>query len=219
MSELDIEEMDRRIARYEARASEEERAGGASRETSAIILLTATLGLFASTMLVLAELEYVKNPSASLMCDVNPLIGCSTWFALWQGHLLFGVPNAVWGVMFFAGILALGLVLVLGGRIHRLLWQGAMVGASAGIVWVVWFAYQSYAKGSLCPYCILVWLVTIPLFYTLLARSAQAGHLGQSATSAGSALVRNRWVALALIYLGLVVFTVVWFWNSWSLVF
>ncbi|MGV4375447.1 vitamin K epoxide reductase family protein [Trueperella pyogenes] len=220
MSELDIDELDRRIAKFAAKATDHERAGGASLETAMTVVVSAALGLVASVMLVLSELAYVQNPAESLICDVNPLIGCSTWFTAWEGHLLFGVPNALWGTMFFAGMLALGLVLAFGGRLHRVLWLGALAGTSLGILWVVWFGYQSYiAHGSLCPFCIVVWIATIPLFVTLLGRSAQAGHTGQSTTAFGSAVVRNRWLIVGIVYLLLFVFTAVWFWDSWALVF
>ena len=220
MSELDIEEMDRRIAKFEAKASEHERAGGASLETSLTMIITGAIGLFASLMLVLSEFTYYKNPNASLICDVNPLIGCSKYFTAWQGHLLFGVPNALFGMMFFAGIVALGLVLAFGGTLHRWLWNAALAGAGMGIVWLVWFAYESYVVNrSLCPFCLVVWIVTIPLFIVLLARVAQAGHLGEGAEGFGSALVRNRWITVAVVYLVLVLFTVIWFWDSWALVF
>ncbi|QOR46834.1 vitamin K epoxide reductase family protein [Trueperella pecoris] len=218
--DLDIAELDRRIAKFEARASEHERAGGASRETALVILISAAVGMLASAMLILSELSYLKNPAGHLICDINPLFGCSTWFTAWQGHLLVGTPNALWGALFFAGMTALGLVLALGGRLPRLLWQGALAGSSLGIAWVVWFAYESFAvEGSLCPYCLLVWLSTIPLFLTLLGRVAQAGHLGQSAEAFGSAMVRNRWVILGGTYFALVLFAVVWFWDAWALVF
>lgn len=220
MSELDIDDIDRRIARFEARASEHERAGGASLETALTILITGALGLLSSVMLILSELTYFQNPNASLICDVNPLIGCSKYFDAWQGHLFFGMPNAMFGAMFFAGILALGLVPVSGGTLHRWLWVATLAGAGAGMAWVVWFGYQSYVVNrSLCPFCLGAWIATIPLFVTLLARTAQAGHLGEGAEAFGSALVRNRWIVVGVIYLLLVVFTVVWFWDSWALVF
>lgn len=218
--DADLADMDRRIAKYEAKATDHERAGGASRETGLLWIIASFIGMFASAMLLLSERTYLQNPAANLLCDVNPLIGCSKWFTAWQGALLFDVPNALWGALFFAGLIGLGLVLVTGGRLHRALWILSLAGVSLGMVWVVWFGYQSYfVERSICPYCVVVWVAVIPLFVHLLARTLQAGHLGDGATAAGSALVRNRWLLVGAAYLTLVVVTVVAFWNSWALGF
>ena len=218
--DYDLDEMDRRIAKFEAKATDHERGGGASRETGLVWTIASAVGMFASVMLLLAERSYLKNPAGNFLCDVNPLIGCTKWFDAWQGTLLFDTPNALWGALFFAGMTGLGLVLLTGGRLHRILWILAFAGISVGMIWVLWFGYQSYAvERSICPYCAIVWLAVIPLFVLILARVLQAGHLGEGATSAGSALVRNRWLIIGLLYLALVIVTVLVFWNSWALVF
>ncbi|MDP9805637.1 putative membrane protein [Trueperella bonasi] len=218
--DIELAELERRIAKFEAKPTEHESAGGASLETGLLWTIASLLGMFASAMLLLSEINYLRNPAGNLLCDVNPLVGCSTWFTAWQGTLIFDVPNALWGALFFAGMSGLGLVLLTGGRLHRSLWSLALVGISLGMIWVLWFGYQSYVvAGSICPYCVIVWIAVIPLFVHILARTLQAGHLGQSASSAGSALVRNRWIVVAVLYVTLVAVTIIAFWNSWALVF
>lgn len=220
LDERDIAEIDRQFAKYQAQASDHERAGGASRETGIVWVVTSLIGMFASAMLILSELSYLKNPAGNLICDVNPLIGCSTWFTKWQGNLIFDVPNALWGALFFAGMTGLGVALLTGSRLHRLAWLAAAGGMSLGMIWVLWFGYQSYAvERSMCPYCVVVWLVVIPLFVHVVARAFQAGHFGEGARPAGSALVRNRWWIIGVMYGALVAVTVVAFWDAWPLMF
>ncbi|MFP7696810.1 vitamin K epoxide reductase family protein [Trueperella sp. LYQ143] len=218
-SEEELARMDRKISRYEARANEHERAGGAGKETAGVLLGSGVIGVLASSGLILSERHHLAYPDSHLVCDINPLIGCSKWMGRWQSEVFFGIPNALLGALFFAAIATLGCVLLTGSRLSRYLWVAALAGASCGIIWVLWFAYQSYlVEGSLCPYCVVVWCVTIPLFVHLLARTLQAGHIGRGAMSAGSVLVRNRWLIIGLIYALLIIFTVVWFWDSWALV-
>ncbi|VEI14085.1 vitamin K epoxide reductase family protein [Trueperella bialowiezensis] len=220
LDDLDIAELDRRLAKLQAKATEHEKAGGASRETGIVWVVASFVGMFAAFMLLLAERAYLKNPAGDLLCDINPLVGCSSWFTKWQGTLFFDVPNALWGALFFAGMVGLGLVLVTGGRMHRLLWLAASAGTTLGMVWVLWFGYQSYGvERSICPYCVVVWLAVIPLFVHVVARTLQAGHLGAGAARVGSTLVRDRWVIVGVIYGLLVIATVVAFWDVWDLVF
>lgn len=76
--------------------------------TSIFLFTCAIIGMLASIELVLSELKTLKNPHATLSCDLNPLIGCSDSLQSWQGHLLFGIPNSVIGTAVFA--LAAGLL-------------------------------------------------------------------------------------------------------------
>lgn len=220
MLELTVEEMDRKIAKYEARPTDHQLRGGAPRELAIVLLVGGALGVFASLMLIMSEKAKMANPEAILLCDVNPLIGCGKWIGTWQNEVFFGVSNSVLGLAFFAGLLALGLVLIFEGTFSSWLWTATTAALGAGIVWIFWFAYQSYVvEGSLCPYCVLTWLVTIPMFVNMLARTLQAGHAGKGTMDAGSALVRNRWIIVGIIYGLLVIFTIVWFWDMWPMVF
>lgn len=220
LADASLAEIEKKIAKYEALPSEHQRSGGANLETSLVVSIFAALGLLASMMLVISEFDYLRNPSNPLLCDVNPLIGCSTWFDLWQGHLIFGIPNAIFGIAFFAGMVGLGLVLLFGGKLPRLVWQLGTVGVVIGIAWVGWFSYQSFfVEGSLCPYCIVVWLSFWPLAVHYLARALQAGHVGAGLKKLGSSLVRGRWLIVAIGYGAFVLFTLFWFWDSWVAMF
>ena len=47
----------------------------------------------------------------------------------------------------------------------RLVWGGLQVGVLFGIGFVTWLQFQSiYRLDLLCPYCMVVWAVMIPLF-------------------------------------------------------
>lgn len=216
----ELGQLEARIAKLEARANDHEKRGGANREAALVIIVSSAVALFASVMLVVSEFKYLRNPANPLLCDVNPLVGCSTWFDMWQGHLLLGIPNAVFGVAFFSGMLAFGLVLGWGGTLARALWRMITIGVALGAVWVLWFAYQSYVvERSLCPYCLLVWLAFMALAIHVLARALQAGHWGDGAQRLGRAMVRSRWLILGLSYALLAAFTLIWFWDTWVTLF
>lgn len=220
LSDAELDEYLRSVEdQRNAAPSEEQLVGGAPRELSLVMLVAGLIGMYASLSLIQAEKQLLRDPLGSLSCDINPLIGCGKFLNSPVNAVFFGVSNAVFGLAFFAGVTALGLVLASGGRFGRWLWAAvdlAMVGATA---WIMWFQWTSFTvERSLCPYCLLTWAVTIPLVVNVLARSAQAGHF-PCPEGLRSVLVRGRWYIIAAVYVALVLFAVVWFWDQWAWVF
>ncbi len=108
---------------------------------------------------------------------------------------------------------------VAGARPARWFWLMLVSGALAGLGFVVWFAYQSFAAiHSLCPYCLVTWVVVIVMAFNVLARAAQGGHLrlGDAVTRS---LVLDRWLLVGISLGVLVVLAVVVFWDTWLLIF
>ncbi|NCD19445.1 MAG: vitamin K epoxide reductase family protein [Actinobacteria bacterium] len=212
LEEQELEKLDK------ARPTRLQRAGGAPRPFSWLLVAAGLVGMWASVELVRAELTWREDPLAALGCDINPVIGCSTFLGTPQGSLLLDIPNAVLGVGAFGALIGVGLVFAAGGRVRRWMWwllSGVVLG---GLAFVVWLAYQSMAViGSLCPYCVVTWLVVILVGVHLLARAAQAGHLPVTERLART-LVTERWLIVGGAYAVLLVLAVVVFWDKWKLV-
>ena len=220
--ELDISEseLDARLARFDAFPTKEQRAGGLLGASAAWMLALSLVGMFASLELIMAEKSKLTAPDTDLACDLNSLIGCGKWIGSWQNALFFGISNSVLGLAFFAGVAALALVLLTGGRFGKLLWQALCVAMMLAIVWVLWFQYQSFIVArSICPYCFVTWIATIPLAVLVWARALQAGHWGKRVEPFGRVLVRNRFIVIAAWYAALAIFTLVWFWDTWVRIF
>ncbi|MDP9801688.1 putative membrane protein [Arcanobacterium wilhelmae] len=223
MTDEDLDALEARLdsvaERYHAPASEHERSGGVTRGTAIAVVVSSLIGFAASLGLILSEKEKLTNPDAALACDINPLVGCSKWIGQWQNEVFFGISNSVLGFAFFSGMIAIGLVLLTRSTISRLVWQAISLATTAGIVWVCWFAYMSFFKeGSLCPYCVVTWFATIPLWVTVAGASLHAGHWGSGGVPFGRALVRNRWYVVVSVWAALVVFAIIWFWDQWMIV-
>lgn len=143
-----------------------------------IIIACGAVGLFASLMLSIEEVIYLKNPSAPLACDLNPIIGCGSIIDTWQGHALLGVPNQFFGTAIFAAILTIGVSLLAGARYKRWFWQALHGGMFFGLLFVLWFMYQSiFVLKHLCPYCMLTWTAIVPSFWYLLLYGLQEEHI------------------------------------------
>ena len=220
IAELSDAALDARLARYQAAATPQQRAGGLPRRSAVVILVCALAGMLASLELVMSEKAKLLNSDAELACDLNSFVSCGKWVGAWQNEVFFGISNSVLGLAFFAGVAALALVLCTGGRFGRVLWQALSMAMALGMIWVLWFQYQSFVvERSLCPYCFVTWIVTIALFVIVWARTAQAGHWGERAERLGRAAVRNQGVILLGCYAALAVIALVTLWDQWMKLF
>ena len=76
----------------------------------------------------------------------------------------FGFPNPLLGLVAFAVVVVTGVLAVAKVSLPQWYWIGLTVGTLIGAVFVHWLIFQSlYVIGALCPYCMVVWAVTIPL--------------------------------------------------------
>ena len=56
----------------------------------------------------------------------------------------------------------------------RWYWAGLATGTLLGTAFVHWLIFQSlYRIGALCPYCMVVWAVTIPLLVVVASIALQ----------------------------------------------
>lgn len=151
-------------------------SAGRSPLVPAILLVIAGLvGLLGSFALTVDKFRLLEDPARSLGCDVNPFVGCSPVINSWQASL-FGFPNPIIGLVGFAAPVAVGLGLLAGARFARWFWVALTVGVFLAWVFVTWLFTQTvFVIGALCPWCMLVWSVTIPLFWLLLVWGAARG--------------------------------------------
>ncbi|MBP3223572.1 MAG: hypothetical protein J6M18_06580 [Actinomycetaceae bacterium] len=216
--EFYIQEMTDRQAR---KPREHEKKGGASIEYSLVLLVCSIFALFASAQLLLEERKLLLDPRSSLACDINPIIGCSTFLSDSYSAVLWNIPNALWGVMFFSGLIALSLALLSGARFHHFLWRLINVGMVGALTYVVWFQYISFfVKHGMCPYCLLVWFSTLPIIIHTWIRSYQAQRIiVPHHDAAVRILVKYRWLIVALVYAVLLICILVIFWDKWLLLY
>jgi uncharacterized membrane protein len=160
----------------------------------AVLLIVAGLvGLLGSFALTVDKFRLLEDPTASLGCDVNS----------WQASL-FGFPNPILGLIGFAAPVAVGLGLLAGARFARWFWIAFTAGVFLAWVFITWLFTQTvFVIGALCPWCMLVWSVTIPLFWLLLvwglARGVTVPH--GRLQRAAAAFLPFSWVLPVLNYI------------------
>src|SRR3954469_20597134 len=130
-----------------------------------LFIVTGLVGLYGSFQLTLDRFLLIENPTTKLGCDINPFVSCGEVIKSWQGSLL-GFPNPLIGLMAFVAPVAVGVALLAGARFARWFWILFNVGLLGATVFIHWLMTQTvFVIGTLCPWCMLVWLITIPLFW------------------------------------------------------
>ncbi|TAJ46723.1 MAG: vitamin K epoxide reductase family protein [Herbiconiux sp.] len=174
----------------------------------AVFLVVAGLvGWYSSFDLTLEKIQTLINPDYVPTCNISPLVTCGPNMASWQGSL-FGFPNPVIGVAAFVAPIVVGVAILAGARFAKWFWVIFNLGFVLALVFVIWLMSQSiFVLGTLCPYCMLVWSVVIPLFWYVTAFNLKEGHFGNRGASREIAalLYPYMWVLTLLSYLVIVV--------------
>jgi uncharacterized membrane protein len=115
-------------------------------------------------------------------------VQCGKNLGSWQGSLL-GFPNPILGLAGFVAPIAVGVALLAGAHFARWFWIAFNVGVAGAFAFCLWLAFQSiFNLGTLCPWCMLVWSATIPMFWTLTLYNAREGVFGAALERLGSRL-------------------------------
>ena len=137
----------------------------APRRLGWLLTVAGALGLAAAFVLTVEKFRLLQNPAYQPTCSINPIRSCGSIMESDQAEV-FGFPNPLLGLIGFTMVLTTGAAVLAGATLPRWWWLGLQAGAVLGVVFVHWlFAQSVYRIGALCPYCILVWIVTIAVFW------------------------------------------------------
>lgn len=189
----------------------------ASRPFGALLTVAGFVGLVNAAVLLVEKIELIKNPDYVPTCSINPVLSCGSVMTTPQAEA-FGIPNPILGIAGFAAVAAIGLAVLAGAAFHRWFWMTLQAGVTFGVLFVHWLIYQSlYEIGALCPYCIVVWIVTIALFVHTTAHNLRPRTPPQTGLQrAVDKAVEYRGPILTGWYLVLTVLIAVRFWDYWT---
>jgi len=141
-----------------------------------LLTVCGGIGLSAALFILYEKIELLKDPAFRPGCDLNPIISCGSVMESWQANA-FGFPNPFIGIVGFSIVLATGVALLAGAtKIKRWYWLGLQAGVIFGVLFIHWLFYQSvYHINALCPYCMVVWVMTITLFWYVTLHNIQTG--------------------------------------------
>ncbi|MHA7663439.1 vitamin K epoxide reductase family protein [Mycolicibacterium sp. HS_4_1] len=183
-----------------------------SRPAAVWVLLAGLLGELAAFVLTVEKIRQIQNPSYVPSCSINPVLSCGSVMLTKQASV-FGFPNPLIGIAAFSVVIVTGVLAVAGIRLPRWYWAGLAGGTLLGAVFVHWLIYQSlYVIGALCPYCMVVWVVTMALLVVVssIALRPLAGN------KVLDAVYQWRWPLYAVWVTAIALLILDRFWSYWS---
>jgi len=166
------------------------------------LVVTGLVSLWASLTLTYDKIALLEGEATGtakqLGCDLSAFVSCSSVVTSEQSEA-FGFPNTFIGIVGFAVVVTLGVVLATGVSLPRWMWLGFQAGVLFGIGFVTWLQYQAiFEIGKLCPWCMVVWAMMIPMFVVVTARFT------------GSRFLKNWTVLISALWI-IAVVAVIWF--------
>lgn len=142
-----------------------------------ILLIGGAIGVLCAGILTVEKIHLLKNPGIRLNCDLNPIIACGSVIDTPQASA-FGFPNPLIGLVGFGVVASTGAALLAGATFKRWYWLGLQAGVIFGVGFVTWLQFESiYRIGALCPYCMVVWSVMIPIFWYVTLHNLRERHI------------------------------------------
>jgi uncharacterized membrane protein len=183
-----------------------------------LLLVGGAIGLAAAFTLMVEKVALLRDPAYVPTCSINPILSCGSVMTKPQAEA-FGFPNPLLGLVGFTIVVTVGVALLGRARLPRWFWLGLQAGVTFGAVFVHWLIYQSlYVIGALCPYCMVVWAVTMPIFWYVTLHNLGSGALPVPGRLRGvvRAVTNYHAVALTLWYLAVLTLIGQRFWAYWS---
>lgn len=176
------------------------------------VLIAGVIGLTAALTLTIEKVKLLQNPAYVPSCSINPVLSCGSVMVTPQASE-FGFPNPLIGIVAFSIVVVIGVLAVTKVALPQWFWAGFAAGTLLGVVFIHWLVFQSlYVIGALCPYCMVVWAVTVPL----LAVVAPIALRPLAHNGFARFVYQWRWSLVALWFTALILMILARFWDYWS---
>lgn len=172
---------------------------------SIALLIAGIIGWLASATLTLERLALYRDENHVAACDFGLFVSCTNLMKTDQASL-FGFPNPLLGIVGFAVLITIAVVLLTGAYLPRWFFVGLQAGVTAGLALISFFWFTSvFVVMTLCPWCMVVWSMIIPLFFLVTAYNLYHGNLTKHPSSKFKEFVSGYWwVGAILVIVGVV---------------
>lgn len=145
---------------------------------SIFFIVVALIGLIAAFALSYEKFFHLMHPNTHPSCDFSIVVQCGKNLDSWQGSL-FGFPNPFLGLMGWPVVITIGVAMLAGATFARWFWRAFGIVAILAFIFVIWLFTESvFDLGTLCPWCMVTWVVTISLTVVFKGWSLKHGVWG-----------------------------------------
>jgi uncharacterized membrane protein len=141
------------------------------------MLIGSVLSLIAAFVLSVEAVELAKNPNADLPCSINIVLNCATVNNHPTGSM-FGFPNSFIGMMAEPVVITVAIAGLAGMIFSRRFMFVAQIGYTLGLIFALTLFYISFTIiQALCPWCLLVTLTTILVWFAMTRYNIRENNL------------------------------------------
>lgn len=163
------------------------------------LVIAGVIGWWAAFSLTMERLHLLADPDALASCDFSILVQCTANLESWQGSV-FGFPNPILGLTGWVAPIVVGVAILAGARFARWFWWLFEAGMLFAFGFVIWLIAQSiFVLGTLCPWCMVTWVVTIPTFYVVTLHLLRSGIVPAAPRVRRAAQALMSWVPVLAI--------------------
>jgi uncharacterized membrane protein len=136
-----------------------------TRRFSWLLVVAGFFGFIASADLSIEKIRLLEDPTYQLSCNINAVLACGSVVTTDQASV-FGFANSLIGMAAFPVLFAIGLIGLVNYSIPKYFLIGVAIGSGLANIFIQWLVYQSlYVIEALCPWCMVVWVVSIPVSF------------------------------------------------------
>lgn len=181
-----------------------------------IMIVAGIIGFLASVVLTYDKIQVLTDPLYVPPCNINPIFSCGSVMKTDQANL-FGLPNTVFGVAAFSALTTLGFLLAAGAQLKRWLWVVVQLVATLGVIFMHYLFFQGvYRINAICPWCFVVWMITIPVFWYITLYNLREGNIKLKNKKLGVFLQKNGGTILLAWYGIIFAVLLTHFWYYWE---
>jgi uncharacterized membrane protein len=142
-----------------------------------ILIIGAAIGILAAGVLMVDKIKLAQDAGFNPNCNLNPIFSCTSVMKSEEANA-FGFPNPIIGLVSFGIVITVGMALRAKATFKRWFWLGLQGGTLFGVLFIHWLFYHTvYDIQALCIYCMVVWTVTIPMFWYTLLYNLRHGYI------------------------------------------
>lgn len=183
-----------------------------------LLIFIGLIGCIASFALTYDKIHVLQGYGYEPSCNINPILSCGSVMKTEQASLL-GVPNSIFGLVAFTSLLTFGFILSGGAHVKRWVWLLAQFAATLGVIFMHYLFFQGvYRINAICPWCFVVWIITIPAFWYITLHNLRERniHLPAKLQAASYFTQKHHGDILLVWYLIILGILLQHFWYYWS---
>lgn len=183
-----------------------------------ILLIGGIVAVIAAAILTSELITILKNPQYQPVCNLNPIFSCSSVTTSDQADA-FGFPNEFLGLAGFAAVATIGAGMLAGAKYKAWFWKMTNLGLLFAVGFISWLQFETIFRiNALCIFCMVVWVVTIPLFWYTTLYNLREGNIDtpKKLSRVSTFAQKHHGDILLIWYLVIVAVILQHFWYYWS---